>query len=162
MRGVRAGGSVAEVVWGVRYWGIGAGTCRWGVRESSCSVRGSRICRLGEPLALSEASRSVWAKSPNAAGAWLPLWQHMDDSADVAGHLFDRWLAASVVDLLAREFGGDTQALRLQVLPAHAGMILGRWRPSTPTGCALRARGDDPVGNTASSIARRCSSHTRG
>ncbi|WP_238816046.1 HD domain-containing protein [Nocardia brasiliensis] len=49
---------------------------------------------------LSEAARSVWAKSPNAVGEWLPLWQHMDDSADVAGHLFDRWLAPSVVELL--------------------------------------------------------------
>ncbi|WP_378741356.1 CRISPR-associated helicase Cas3' [Nocardia brasiliensis] len=64
---------------------------------------------------MSEAARSVWAKSPNDVGAWLPLWQHMDDSADVAGHLFDQWLAPSVVELLAAEFGGDRLAARCAV-----------------------------------------------
>ncbi|WP_324191942.1 CRISPR-associated helicase Cas3' [Nocardia brasiliensis] len=59
---------------------------------------------------LSEAARSVWAKSPNTVGEWLPLWQHMDDSADVAGHLFDRWLAPSVVELLVEELGGGREA----------------------------------------------------
>ncbi|MFX0576949.1 CRISPR-associated helicase Cas3' [Nocardia nepalensis] len=66
-------------------------------------------------LALSEASRAVWAKSPNGSGGWLPLWQHMDDSADVAGHLFDEWLAPNVVGLLAAEFGGDREAARCVV-----------------------------------------------
>jgi CRISPR-associated endonuclease/helicase Cas3 len=33
---------------------------------------------------LSKAARSVWAKSLDDVGGWLPLWQHMDDSADVA------------------------------------------------------------------------------
>ncbi|MEU2032840.1 CRISPR-associated helicase Cas3' [Nocardia amamiensis] len=57
----------------------------------------------------------MWAKSPNAEGGWLPLWQHMDDAADLAGHLFDSWLAPSVVDLLAREFEGDRAAVRCAV-----------------------------------------------
>jgi hypothetical protein len=36
-------------------------------------------------MTLSDAARSVWAKS-HEAGAWRPLWQHMDDSADIAGN----------------------------------------------------------------------------
>ncbi|MFE9575346.1 CRISPR-associated helicase Cas3' [Nocardia sp. NPDC006044] len=66
-------------------------------------------------MVLSEAARSVWAKSPNDAGEWLPLWQHMDDSADIAGYLFDRWLVPSVVELLAEELGGDRGAARCAV-----------------------------------------------
>ncbi|WP_280316946.1 CRISPR-associated helicase Cas3' [Nocardia wallacei] len=66
-------------------------------------------------MGLSEAARSVWAKSPNSVGDWLPLWQHMDDAADVAGWLFDRWLPGSVVELLARDLGGDVVAARAAV-----------------------------------------------
>jgi hypothetical protein len=54
---------------------------------------------------LSGAARSVWAKSVNDDGAWLPLWQHMDDSADIAGGLFDRWLSPPLVGLLAANAG---------------------------------------------------------
>ncbi|WP_245714190.1 CRISPR-associated helicase Cas3' [Nocardia vaccinii] len=61
------------------------------------------------------AARSVWAKSPNSDGAWLPLWQHMDDSADVAGLLFDHWLAPAVADRLADEFGGQRESARAAV-----------------------------------------------
>ncbi|WP_433664688.1 CRISPR-associated helicase Cas3' [Nocardia sp. CA-128927] len=57
----------------------------------------------------------MWAKSPNDAGEWLPLWQHMDDSADVAGHLFDQWLAPSVVEMLTGELDGDRDAARCAV-----------------------------------------------
>lgn len=61
-------------------------------------------------LRLSDAARSVWAKSLDEAGRWLPLWQHMDDAADVAGRLFETWLAPNVVRLLANEFGGNEDA----------------------------------------------------
>jgi CRISPR-associated helicase Cas3/CRISPR-associated endonuclease Cas3-HD len=60
--------------------------------------------------ALSDAARSVWAKSPDERGGWLPLWQHLDDSTDVAQRLFAEWLAPSVAQLFADEFGGDTAA----------------------------------------------------
>lgn len=66
-------------------------------------------------MGLSEAARSVWAKSADEDGAWLPLWQHMDDSADVAAELFERWLAPSVVRLLAAEFGDDIDQARAAV-----------------------------------------------
>jgi hypothetical protein len=63
-------------------------------------------------ITLSAPARSVWAKSFNEDGAWLPLWQHMDDSADIAEGLFDGWLASSVVELLAAPFDGDRAAAR--------------------------------------------------
>lgn len=64
---------------------------------------------------LSKAARSVWAKSPEGDMRWLPLWQHMDDSADVAARLFDEWLAPSLVRLMAEEFGGDESSARTAV-----------------------------------------------
>jgi CRISPR-associated endonuclease/helicase Cas3 len=66
-------------------------------------------------MVLSSAARSVWAKSLNDDGAWLPLWQHMDDSSDIAGGLFDGWLSPSVIELLASPFGGDVAAARTGV-----------------------------------------------
>lgn len=66
------------------------------------------------PVPLSDAARTVWAKSLKE-GAWLPLWQHMDDSAAVARHLFDHWLAPNVVRLLSEPFGGDRDAARTAV-----------------------------------------------
>jgi CRISPR-associated endonuclease/helicase Cas3 len=64
---------------------------------------------------LSEPARSVWAKSPAGDGAWLPLWQHMDDSADVAGLLFDKWLARGVVEFMSYEFAGREDDARKAV-----------------------------------------------
>ena len=64
---------------------------------------------------LSPAARSVWAKSLNGDGAWLPLWQHMDDSADIAGGLFDAWLAPPVVEVLAAPFAHDVAETRTAV-----------------------------------------------
>lgn len=66
-------------------------------------------------IELTRAARSVWAKSLNDDGAWLPLWRHMDDSSDIASGLFDRWLPRPVVNLLATPFGGDVTAARTAV-----------------------------------------------
>ena len=46
----------------------------------------------------------------------MPLWQHMDDSADVAGQLFDEWLAPSVIELMAAEFDGKAEDGRTAVM----------------------------------------------
>lgn len=46
-----------------------------------------------------EAALAVaWAKSSphQDPERWLPLWQHLDDTADVAGFLWDDWVAPSV------------------------------------------------------------------
>lgn len=64
---------------------------------------------------LSEAGRSVWAKSLTAEGQWLPLWQHLDDAADVMGELFDEWLPSATRALIAAPFGGNESAARTAV-----------------------------------------------
>lgn len=56
-------------------------------------------------MQLSACARAVWAKSgyhPERR-QWLPLWLHMLDSAAVAGHLAERWLAPTIKDLILRE-----------------------------------------------------------
>jgi len=63
-----------------------------------------------------EAARVVWAKSWPFVGEveqWLPLDQHLADAADVAGLLWDDWLADTVRDLVAAEVGGRDAARRL-------------------------------------------------
>lgn len=67
-------------------------------------------------MALSEVARSVWAKSFSEVGAWLLLWQHMDDSADIAGGLFDRSHSSSFVEMLAAQFGANRGAARTAVM----------------------------------------------
>lgn len=57
-------------------------------------------------LALSGAAASVWAKSPNPSGSWLPLWRHMDDAGDVAGELFGQWTSPHVRSLLSQDLNG--------------------------------------------------------
>ncbi|CAG7574690.1 CRISPR-associated endonuclease/helicase Cas3 [Barrientosiimonas humi] len=44
----------------------------------------------------SEAARSVWGKTDRDTGSWMPLVQHLEDSAAVAGFLWDEWLAPNV------------------------------------------------------------------
>lgn len=57
----------------------------------------------------------MWAKSLDDQGQWLPLWQHLDDAADVAGGLFDDWLSVSARAVVAEPFGGDVLAARTAV-----------------------------------------------
>ncbi|MGW6793633.1 CRISPR-associated endonuclease Cas3'' [Streptomyces chartreusis] len=62
---------------------------------SSGGVGGSGLlCRLGA------RARSVWAKHDAVGDGWLPLWRHMEDSAWVAGQLWDGWLPGSVRGLI--------------------------------------------------------------
>lgn len=66
--------------------------------------------------AVERAMRAAWAKSWPYVGEveeWLPLDQHLADTADVAGLLWDDWLAESVRALVAREVGGRDAARRL-------------------------------------------------
>jgi len=44
---------------------------------------------------------TVWAKHDRDFEGWLPLWRHMEDSAAVAGLLWDWWLPAGVRRLIA-------------------------------------------------------------
>lgn len=59
---------------------------------------------------------AVWAKHDRDTEAWLPLWRHMEDSAAVAGLLWDSWLPASVRKLIADVLpDGEADARRLAV-----------------------------------------------
>lgn len=59
-----------------------------------------------EAAGLSDAARSVWGKSSREAPAWLPLWQHLDDTAAVAARIWDDWLPANVKALISAELRG--------------------------------------------------------
>ena len=45
-----------------------------------------------DPMTLSRAARSVWAKTGGQTH-WLPLHQHMTDSFHAASRLYDEWLS---------------------------------------------------------------------
>ncbi|MFJ3159696.1 CRISPR-associated helicase Cas3' [Streptomyces kanasensis] len=60
--------------------------------------------------------RTVWAKHDRDSDGWLPLWRHMEDSAAVAGLLWDRWLPRSVRLLVGEGLpGGEADGRRLAV-----------------------------------------------
>jgi len=46
---------------------------------------------------------------------WLPLYQHLDDAAGVARHLWDEWAPQSVKDMIARSVGSEDAARDLLV-----------------------------------------------
>ncbi|MGW3064431.1 type I-E CRISPR-associated protein Cse1/CasA [Streptomyces sp. NPDC001130] len=63
---------------------------------------------------LSAEARSVWAKSDQRTGGWLPLWRHMADSAAVARRMWEHWVPMSVRELVAEALpGGDADAHQL-------------------------------------------------
>ncbi|MEU9438364.1 CRISPR-associated helicase Cas3' [Streptomyces sp. NPDC048252] len=65
---------------------------------------------------LGAAARSVWAKHDRDADGWLPLWRHMEDSAAVAGLIWDMWLPFGVRRLIADALpGGEADGRRLVV-----------------------------------------------
>jgi CRISPR-associated endonuclease/helicase Cas3 len=69
------------------------------------------------PGGISEAARSVWAKTSrdpqtHEVRDWMPLWQHLDDTAEVAGRLWDEWLPRSVRWEIAAAVNGDEDRAR--------------------------------------------------
>jgi CRISPR-associated endonuclease/helicase Cas3 len=64
---------------------------------------------------------SVWAKTGrdphDTAGVtrWLPLHQHLADSAGIAGLLVDHWVSPQVVSRIARDLDGNVADVRLLV-----------------------------------------------
>ncbi|MGW0960758.1 CRISPR-associated helicase Cas3' [Streptomyces gelaticus] len=77
-----------------------------GEGKSSSGLRG----RLDGPVL------TMWAKHDRDSDGWLPLWRHMEDSAAVAGLLWDTWLPAGVRRLIASALpGGEQDARRLAV-----------------------------------------------
>lgn len=71
-------------------------------------------------MAHEQAWLTVWAKSerdkndPRTCTAWLPLHQHLDDAAGVAGLLVDHWLSPQVLNRIGSELpDGPTGVRRL-------------------------------------------------
>ncbi|WP_125613129.1 CRISPR-associated helicase Cas3' [Specibacter cremeus] len=66
---------------------------------------------------ISAAAQSVWAKFDRDTQDSMPLYQHMRDSAGVAGKLWDEWLPASVKRQIGTAIGadGDAEARTLAV-----------------------------------------------
>jgi CRISPR-associated endonuclease/helicase Cas3 len=66
---------------------------------------------------LSPAAQLVWAKSSRSSDQWIGLTQHLEDSLEVAGRIWDSWLPAAI-----RQQVGD-------VLPGGQvdGRLLVRW-----------------------------------
>lgn len=59
---------------------------------------------------------TLWAKHDRDSEGWLPLWQHLEDSAAAAGLLWDRWLPVSVRRLIGAALpGGEADGRRLAV-----------------------------------------------
>lgn len=61
----------------------------------------------------SSVARSVWGKTDRDSGSSLPVVQHLEDSAAVAGHLWDTWVAPAVRDRLGSAMGGVEEARTL-------------------------------------------------
>jgi CRISPR-associated endonuclease/helicase Cas3 len=68
---------------------------------------------------LSAAARGCWGKTDRDTEAWMPLYRHMSDSAEIAGLLWDRWLPRTV------------KATMSGALPQAQGRILIRWLAGT-------------------------------
>ncbi|MDQ1051963.1 CRISPR-associated endonuclease Cas3'' [Streptomyces sp. V4I2] len=67
-------------------------------------------------------ARSVWAKHDGNTDSWMPLWRHMEDSAAVAGLLWDEWLPASVRTLVCEvlpDGGADGRRLVVWLAGVH-------------------------------------------
>lgn len=65
-----------------------------------------------------EAARAVWGKTEPSSERWLPLVQHLEDAAGVAGHLWDTWVPRVVRERLAGEIGSDVDVRTLAVFLA--------------------------------------------
>ncbi|WP_455432591.1 CRISPR-associated helicase Cas3' [Streptomyces sioyaensis] len=64
----------------------------------------------------------MWAKHDRGGEGWLPLWRHMEDSAAVAGLLWDRWLPSNVQALIAEALPqglSDARSLVIWLAAVH-------------------------------------------
>lgn len=66
---------------------------------------------------MSDSARWVWAKSGvddrKVVVDWLPLWRHLADSAEIAGHLWDEWLSPQARRVVVDAVGDDGSARAL-------------------------------------------------
>lgn len=86
-------------------------------------------------MRLSAAARSAWGKShpidrPGNPEKYLPLVQHMEDSATVADALWDAWLPVGVKRTIAASVGGDLEVGRTLVSFAAGCHDVGKISPA--------------------------------
>lgn len=99
----------------------------------------------GSPGYLSDAARALWAKSGDDRARetgdepWLALPQHMQDTAEVAGQLWDSWVPRSVRETLSRGTGLAEQELRVLVTWLAAAHDLGKATVTFQTQLEARA-----------------------
>ncbi|WP_328917900.1 MULTISPECIES: type I-E CRISPR-associated protein Cse1/CasA [unclassified Streptomyces] len=86
--------------------------------------------RLSLGRELTGATRTVWAKHDRKTDGWLPLWQHMEDSAGVAELLWDRWVPRSVKSLVAEGLPAGESDARLLVIWLSATHDIGKATPA--------------------------------
>ncbi|PZT79778.1 MULTISPECIES: HD domain-containing protein [unclassified Streptomyces] len=85
--------------------------------------------RPGLHVTLSAPTRTVWAKHDRDSAGW----RHMEDSAAVAGLLWDSWLPAGVRRVISASLpGGEDDGRRLAVWLAGAHDI-GKATPAFPS-----------------------------
>lgn len=70
----------------------------------------------GLPVGLSPRARSLWAKScedEHGNRQYLQLWQHMEDTGEIALLLWEQFLPEHIKQLLSEDIGGVDRAKRL-------------------------------------------------
>ncbi|MFF9345399.1 CRISPR-associated helicase Cas3' [Streptomyces sp. NPDC014773] len=101
--------------------------------------------RSGLRSRLEGAVFALWGKHDRDSDGWLPLWQHMEDSAAVAGMLWDQWLPWSVRRLIGRALPGGEADGRLLAVWLAAVHDIGKATPAFACqveGLADRLRAD--------------------
>lgn len=120
------------------------------------------IDKVDDADAIDRLLMLAWGKTNAWRGGelthWLPLTQHLEDTALVAGWLWDEWVPDQVRKRLAEDLGGENAA---RVLPAGAGMIPSTSRSVTAHRRAPRRRGDDPARRPAWLTQPPCSPQAR-
>ena len=81
-----------------------------------------------------DAWHTVWAKTGcdevGNVTHWLPLHEHLTDTAAVAGLLVDHWVSPQVMRRIARDFGGDAGDVRRLVVWLGAVHDVGKASPA--------------------------------
>lgn len=73
------------------------------------------LSTIGRSVMLESVLWSAWAKSgwdDRRLTSWLPVYQHLDDTAGVAGLLVDHWVSPQVIHAMARDFPDGAHGVR--------------------------------------------------
>lgn len=90
---------------------------------------------------MTDAWLSAWAKTGQdpddrqKVAFWLPLHQHLADTAGVAAHLVDYWVSPLVLDRIAADLGGSVSAVRTVATWLGAVHDVGKISPAFAVQC---------------------------